>query len=465
MKRLAGCIAFVLTVVLLISCVSVAFADDFGLPNPEDDPHQDLPPDENESGDDDPNNPEDPNDDIVPEGPPLEPDPFIPPSPEPTPEPTPDPFPEIVPVFPPEDPIVPEEEEEEEEKEASEAEQLSWPASATAYDFTTGYSEDRARLIQIALSQVSAEEDPLQAGGEEINPYEQWLIENHPEIAPVYGLEGWNPLFLCWCAAQVGLTDSRQFPVTVSAEDLEFFLLTHGHMEYGIEEYRAGAGSRHSFTPGNILFLPIIGDDDILFGWRVGLVSAADGGHIEVVCGDEAGTVAFKTFSMEDITAGSELIGAKVIEFKYLTVAEVLFNFCINELGLNEAASCGVLANALAESGFSPEKLGDNGFSIGLFQWQGPRRTSLNAYCEANGLNPNLVSSQLIFFKYELETLYPKTYEACRGVENTAQGAAIAAGVFCRNFEAPYHRYWNGKQRALTAEQTVWPLFNYRSIS
>lgn len=362
-----------------------------------------------------------------------------------------------------------EKEEKEGVKEASKEEQLSWPAEATPYDFYTGYSESRDRLIDTALTQVTVgnkdgKDTPKKFIKGKLNPYEQWLADNYPNYVREYDISGWNTLFLCWCAAQAGLVTDGHFPITLTADDLEFYFVIHGHLENDIEEYVNKATEARRFSAGDILFWPIIDEDDFVIGRRSGLITCADDEHIEVVTGDMDNEVVLQAYKLQDICSREALVGASVVEVKYQTVAESCFNYFMTELGLNEAASCGILANVLAESMFSPEKIGDNGYSIGLFQWQDSRRLAMTAYSEAYGLNPEQVESQLIYFSYELRTMFPKTYAYLKSVENTPHGAASAADVFCRNFEAPFNRYWNGKQRALTAEETLWPIFKYRAI-
>ena len=47
---------------------------------------------------------------------------------------------------------------------------------------------------------------------------------------------------------------------------------------------------------------------------------------------------------------------------------QTIFDFLVDEMGLNSAAACGVLANIEKESNFNPNLYGDNGSSLIPFQ-------------------------------------------------------------------------------------------------
>ena len=56
---------------------------------------------------------------------------------------------------------------------------------------------------------------------------------------------------------------------------------------------------------------------------------------------------------------------------------ETIFSFVTNEMGMNSAAGCAVLANVYAESSFRPDLWGDGGTSYGICQWHNSRFTRL----------------------------------------------------------------------------------------
>ena len=85
-----------------------------------------------------------------------------------------------------------------------------------------------------------------------------------------------------------------------------------------------------------------------------------------------------------------------------------IYNYLINNMKLNTAAACGVLANIQAESSFNPDLKGDyqNGqyTSYGICQWHADRWTNLKNYCNKNGYSWTTLNGQLNYLKYELST-------------------------------------------------------------
>ncbi|MCR4908968.1 MAG: hypothetical protein K5985_09050, partial [Lachnospiraceae bacterium] len=85
---------------------------------------------------------------------------------------------------------------------------------------------------------------------------------------------------------------------------------------------------------------------------------------------------------------------------------ETVFRYLFGVMGLNHAASSGVLANIRAESNFNPAALGDNGTSFGICQWHATRYTALIDYCEKKGLDYKTLDGQLSYLNYELSGTY-----------------------------------------------------------
>ena len=137
----------------------------------------------------------------------------------------------------------------------------------------------------------------------------------------------------------------------------------------------------------------------------------------------------------------------------------VVYEFLINEMGINTAAACGVLANIQAESGFSSGAEGDkgyaNGSSIGICQWREGRLANLKNFCAQNNKSYLSLDGQLWYMKYELENVkdYSKTLNAMHGATNNSQGAYNVAYTWCVNFERPKHKETKGAQRGQTARQ------------
>ena len=114
-----------------------------------------------------------------------------------------------------------------------------------------------------------------------------------------------------------------------------------------------------------------------------------------------------------------------------------ILNYLMSELGLNQAAACGVLANIYYESNFNPHAIGDNGTSYGICQWHLERYTALVAFCNNAGLSYGSVEGQLRFLEYELRTSYPGVLNHLLSVPNTPEGAFDAGYFWCYHFERP----------------------------
>lgn len=150
-----------------------------------------------------------------------------------------------------------------------------------------------------------------------------------------------------------------------------------------------------------------------------------------------------------------------------------IFNFCINNMGLNVAAASGVLANIKCESSFNPNSKGDyqNGVhtSYGICQWHNSRYTNLKNWCNNNGYDYTTLTGQLNFLKYELKISYSAVWNKLNSVENTAEGAYEAGAYWCARFEVPVgYGYWsNGVlyygttsiARGNSAKNTYWPKY------
>ena len=138
---------------------------------------------------------------------------------------------------------------------------------------------------------------------------------------------------------------------------------------------------------------------------------------------------------------------------------ETVFNFCRQAMGLNVAASCGVLANIQAESGFNPSALGDGGTSFGICQWHASRYTSLRNWCSQNGKDYKTIDGQLRYLQHELETGYKSVLQYIQGVPNTAAGAYQAGYRWCLRFEVPADTAATSDRRGNIAKDTFWPKY------
>jgi hypothetical protein len=100
--------------------------------------------------------------------------------------------------------------------------------------------------------------------------------------------------------------------------------------------------------------------------------------------------------------------------------------------GFDPIVASAITANAGHESGGDPEAVSDDGTSIGLFQWHGPRADALMDYAEQNNKPVRAVSTQLDFLQHELQQ-QPQLLEAM----GKSGSPAAAAELFQRQFERP----------------------------
>lgn len=135
---------------------------------------------------------------------------------------------------------------------------------------------------------------------------------------------------------------------------------------------------------------------------------------------------------------------------------KIIFDYITQELGLNAAVACGILANVKAESNFDPEAIGDSGAAYGICQWNS-RRDTMVKFCEDNGYDSwKNIYGQLAYLGYELGHNKKEVGEFLKTVPNNAQGAYDAAYHFCYYYEVPANRTTKSKQRGTNAVTTYW---------
>lgn len=141
---------------------------------------------------------------------------------------------------------------------------------------------------------------------------------------------------------------------------------------------------------------------------------------------------------------------------------QTIFDFLVDEMGLNSAAACGVLANIEKESNFNPTLYGDSGSSYGICQWHNGRFENLKKFCNNNGYNWKTVEGQLQFLKYELNTNKTDTgkiLDRLEDVTNTAEGAYKAGYDWCYYFERPANKASKAEARGSNAQTKYWPTY------
>lgn len=136
--------------------------------------------------------------------------------------------------------------------------------------------------------------------------------------------------------------------------------------------------------------------------------------------------------------------------------AKKIYKYLVEEMKLNHAAACGVLANVHLESNFSPLALGDGGTSYGICQWHNGRFSNLIAYCKSKGYDYNTVEGQLKFMEHELAESYPNVLDHVKNVPDTPDGSFDAAHYWCVYYEAPSETMARAEQRGNLAKNNYY---------
>ncbi len=146
-----------------------------------------------------------------------------------------------------------------------------------------------------------------------------------------------------------------------------------------------------------------------------------------------------------------------------------IFSYLTDEMNLNSAAACGVMANIDEESDFNPRLVitDTNGLlSGGLCQWNGGRFSRLRAHCKEKGISYLSVEGQLSYLKKELSSKsYGYIYDYLKSVPDTAQGAYDAAHYWCYYFEIPANRRTKSVSRGNAAKSTYWKTYGNKELS
>ena len=127
--------------------------------------------------------------------------------------------------------------------------------------------------------------------------------------------------------------------------------------------------------------------------------------------------------------------------------------YCMEKLGLNTAATCGVLANIYCESGFRTNAIGDGGTSVGICQWHNSRWTNLRNFAPDDW---QTLKGQLRFMRKELLGGYRATLEYIRNVPDDEQGAYDAAYYWCMHYEMPDKILSRSTTRGYLAKNVYW---------
>ncbi len=149
----------------------------------------------------------------------------------------------------------------------------------------------------------------------------------------------------------------------------------------------------------------------------------------------------------------------------------VVYKFLVNNMGLNSAGACGVMANIQHESGFNPNATGDSGTSYGICQWHNSRWTAMKNWCTSNGYSWETLTGQLNYLKFELSQnnsnyLYNgKTiFNYISAVSNTAQGAYDAGYYWCYYYEVPANKTVVSVTRGNLAKNSYWTEYGAAAV-
>lgn len=138
-----------------------------------------------------------------------------------------------------------------------------------------------------------------------------------------------------------------------------------------------------------------------------------------------------------------------------LSVEKRIFMFLTQEMKLNTASACGILANVEKECSFRVTAASYDG-GYGIVQWTASRNTRLKNWCKSEGYDYKTLEGQLWYLKYELENHYTKILKHMQSVANTPAGAYDAGYYFCYNFEIPANRGANSVARGNLAKDKYW---------
>lgn len=138
-----------------------------------------------------------------------------------------------------------------------------------------------------------------------------------------------------------------------------------------------------------------------------------------------------------------------------ISVEKRIFMFLTQEMKLNTASACGILANVEKECSFRVTAASYDG-GYGIVQWTASRNTRLKNWCKSNDYDYKSLEGQLWYLKYELENHYTKILKHMQSVANTPAGAYDAGYYFCYNFEIPANRAANSVARGNLAKDKYW---------
>ncbi len=103
-------------------------------------------------------------------------------------------------------------------------------------------------------------------------------------------------------------------------------------------------------------------------------------------------------------------------------------------LGYEPHVAAGLVGNLMQESGptLMTRAVGDGGNSIGMGQWNGPRRRALIAFAARRGTDPADLDTQIAFLDWELKNTEAAAFARISQARTAAEAAEIASAEFWR---------------------------------
>lgn len=106
------------------------------------------------------------------------------------------------------------------------------------------------------------------------------------------------------------------------------------------------------------------------------------------------------------------------------STAQTIYNYFLDK-GFSKAGAAAAAANAQYESSFSTTASGDGGSAIGIFQWEGSRRTALQNFARQRGTSETDLQTQLDYAWHELTTNYSGVLKYMRNATNPSEAARV----------------------------------------
>lgn len=287
--------------------------------------------------------------------------------------------------------------------------------------------------------------------------YTNWLYEDK---ATDYS-DHWGTAFLLWAGEQSYDLVNRGFMPKVSeaAELWNYMTNTNYFVSYEFRTAKQFGISVTAVKVGDFVY-PADKDGKII---DVGMVYDVTDDAVTVLYGI-GDKLTLTTYTADDFAdPNCEMRNAKLQKVIFPKNSSIILDYLLNDMGLCKASAIGILSNMYKESAFSPMRIGDDGTSIGLCQWHGPRWERLAVFCVENGRDECSLMTQLDFLKYELQTHEPDLYSFLKyNIEDSREGAGQAASSFCLVFERPDDILEKAKERLEYAMNYIW--YHYEEI-